>query len=184
MNDHRRQFHQHISQNICRHDVVTLISHFILHIPVVNDISDHNLILVLRDSVYRHIFPGGVNGTGIQIRSHRIRGSEFQGKHTQNAASTAYVQNLCIRLYIFSDLADTQLGSFMHSGSERRTRINVNYHFSAVFRLYFLPGRNDQNVVYIELMEILFPVIHPVHVLGLRLFNQALAYIHIGGHVL
>ena len=72
----------------------------------------------------------------------------------------------------------------MHSGSERRARINMNYHLLTVFRLHLFPGRNNQNIIYIKLVEILFPVIHPVHILGLRFFNQALAYIHIGGHIL
>ena len=72
----------------------------------------------------------------------------------------------------------------MHPRAERGSRINMDDQLVLVLRLYILPGRDDQDIIHIELMEILLPVIYPVHILCLRFFDQALAYIHIGGHFL
>ena len=63
----------------------------------------------------------------------------------------------------------------MHTRSKGCARIDMDDHFITVFRLYFLPGRDDQNVVHIELFEILFPVVDPVLVLCLRLCDGALS---------
>ena len=63
----------------------------------------------------------------------------------------------------------------MHTRSKGCARIDMDDHFIPVFRLYFLPGRDDQNVVHIELFEILFPVVDPVLVLCLRLYDGALS---------
>ena len=63
----------------------------------------------------------------------------------------------------------------MHTRSKGCARIDMDDHFIPVFRLYFLPGRDDQNVVHIELFEILFPVVDPVLVLCLRLCDGALS---------
>ena len=40
----------------------------------------------------------------------------------------------------------------MHTGSECCTRIDMNDHFALIFRFHLLPGRNDENIVHIELM--------------------------------
>ena len=55
----------------------------------------------------------------------------------------------------------------MHTGAKGRTRINMNNHLVLILRLYLLPGRNDQNIIHIKLMEILLPVVNPVLILGL-----------------
>ena len=55
----------------------------------------------------------------------------------------------------------------MHTGAKGRTRINMNNHLVLILSLYFLPGRNDQNIIHIKLMEILLPVVDPVLILGL-----------------
>ena len=125
-----------------------------------------------------------VNGTRIQIRAHRISRAELQGKHTQNAASASHVKDPCLICHIFPDLPDAQLGGLMHSRSERRARIDMDDHLILIFRFDIFPGRDDQNVVHIELMKILFPVIHPVNIFCLRFFDRALSYIHIRGHFL
>ena len=65
----------------------------------------------------------------------------------------------------------------MHTRSKCSARIDVDDHFILIFRFYFLPGRNNQNVVYIELFEVLFPVVDPVLVLCLRFRDGALAKI-------
>ena len=72
----------------------------------------------------------------------------------------------------------------MHSCSECSPRIDMDHHFITVFRLYFLPGWDDQNVIHIELMKILLPVIYPVHILCLRLFDRTRPHVQIGCHIL
>ena len=47
-----------------------------------------------------------------------------------------------------------------------------------ILRLYLFPGRNDQNVIDIKLMEILFPVVDPVLVLSLTFLDGTLTDIH------
>ena len=50
----------------------------------------------------------------------------------------------------------------MHTGSKGCARIDMNDHFALIFRFHLLPGRNDENIIHIELMKILFPVVDPV----------------------
>ena len=55
----------------------------------------------------------------------------------------------------------------MHTGSECGAGIDVEYHFFPVVRLDVLPGGDHKNIVDVELMEILLPVVDPVDILGL-----------------
>ncbi len=55
-------------------------------------------------------------------------------------------------------------------------------HLVLIFCLHFFPGRYDQNVVYIELMEVLFPVIDPVFVLCLGFCDGTFADIHVSAY--
>ena len=71
----------------------------------------------------------------------------------------------------------------MHTCSERCTRINVNDHLVAVLRLYFFPGWDYKNVVYIELMEVLLPVVDPVYIFRLRFLNGTLPNIKKCTHI-
>ena len=71
----------------------------------------------------------------------------------------------------------------MHSRTEGSTRINMDHHLVLIFRFYIFPGRYNQNIIYIELMKILLPVIYPVHIFCLGLLDHALAHIHIGRHI-
>jgi len=72
----------------------------------------------------------------------------------------------------------------MHSCSKCRTRINMDDHFILIGRLYILPGRDDEDIIHIELMKILLPVIHPVYILCLGFFNLAGSDIYISRHLL
>ena len=66
----------------------------------------------------------------------------------------------------------------MHTGSKSSTRINVKDHFILIFCLYFFPGRYDQDIIYIELMEILFPVVDPVLIFCLGFFDGSFSDVH------
>ena len=55
----------------------------------------------------------------------------------------------------------------MHSGAEGCAGVDVEHHFLPIIRLYILPGRNHENIIDIELMKILLPVVDPVNVLCL-----------------
>ena len=72
----------------------------------------------------------------------------------------------------------------MHSCTKGSSRINVEDHLVLIFCLHFFPGRYDQNVVYIELMEVLFPVIDPVLVLCLGFCDGCLSDIHKASQIL
>ena len=50
--------------------------------------------------------------------------------------------------------------------------IDMHDHLAFIFRLYFFPGRNDQDIIHIELVKIFFPVIDPVLVLCLGFFYR------------
>ena len=71
----------------------------------------------------------------------------------------------------------------MHTCSERCTRINVNDHLVAVLWLYIFPGWDYKNVVYIELMEVLLPVVDPVYIFRLRFLDGALPNIKKCAHI-
>ena len=71
----------------------------------------------------------------------------------------------------------------MHSRSECSSRIDMHDHLAFIFRLYFFPGRNDQDIIHIELVKIFFPVIDPVHILCLGFFYRSFTYFHIGTHI-
>ena len=72
----------------------------------------------------------------------------------------------------------------MHSCTKGSSWINVEDHLVLIFCLHFFPGRYDQNVVYIELMEVLFPVIDPVLVLCLGFCDGCLSDIHKASQIL
>ena len=66
----------------------------------------------------------------------------------------------------------------MHTGAECSTGINMKHHFIGVFRFDIFPGRNDQDIINIKLMEILLPVVDPVNILGLVHDNGTFSDIH------
>ena len=66
----------------------------------------------------------------------------------------------------------------MHPGTERRAGIDMEHHFIGILRLDIFPGRDDQDVINIELMEILLPVIDPVNVLRLIHDDGTFSNIH------
>ena len=72
----------------------------------------------------------------------------------------------------------------MHTGAKRSARIDVYNHLILIFRLHILPGRDDQNIIYVELMEIFLPVIDPVHIFRLRLLNRSASHLDIRTHIL
>ena len=76
-------------------------------------------------------------------------------------------------------LADHQLGRLMHTSAKSSARIDMKDHFPFILFFNLFPGRYDQNIIYIKLMEVFFPVIDPVLILCLGLFNTALSNIHI-----
>ena len=66
----------------------------------------------------------------------------------------------------------------MHTGSKGSARIDMNDHFALIFRFHLLPGRNDENIIHIELMKILFPVVDPVLIFCFGSRDRALTDIH------
>ena len=110
--------------------------------------------------------------------------SELQCKHSQNSTSASHVKNLCRLCCILSDLTDTKLCCLMHSCTKCCTWINMDHHLIFIRRLHIFPGWNNQNIIHIELMKILLPVIHPVYILCLGFFNLAGSDIYISRHLL
>ena len=66
----------------------------------------------------------------------------------------------------------------MHAGAKCRTGIDMKHHLVSIFRFDIFPGRDHQDIIDIELVEILFPVVDPVNVLRLIYHNRSLADIH------
>ena len=71
----------------------------------------------------------------------------------------------------------------MHSRPKRGSRIDMDHQFILILRFHLLPGRDHQDIIYIELMEILLPVIHPVYVLGLGFLNRTFADVQVTSHL-
>ena len=69
-------------------------------------------------------------------------------------------------------------------GSESCSRINVQYLLILIFRFHFFPGRDNQQIIYIELVEILLPVIDPVNIFCFRYHNRAFSNIQEGFQIL
>jgi len=177
MYDHRGQRYQHIRQNICRYNIVFLISDSILNGFVIDDVSDHHIESIRRNAVGFLIFLHSRNCTGIQIGAHRMFCSKLQSDDGKDSASRAHIQQLRFRCHIFFQLTDAELCCLVHTGSEGCARINMDDHLVFVLFLHFFPGRNDQNVVHIELLEIRLPVIDPVLVLCLGLCDRTFSQI-------
>ena len=178
MADHRRQWDQDICQNICRYNIILFISDLILHGFIINDISDHHIHAAFRNLVCFQIFSGSRDRTWIKIRTDRMTCSQFQCCDGQDTASGADIQDLHTVLHIFFQLTHAKLCRLMHTGTKRRARINMNDHLILIFRFYFFPGRDDQDIIHIKLMKILFPVVDPVLVFGLGFCDRSLSDIH------
>ena len=100
------------------------------------------------------------------------------GDDGQDAASGSYIEKLRLGSHVFFQLTHAKLCRLMHTGTKRRARINMNDHLILIFRFYFFPGRDDQDIVHIKLMKILFPVVDPVLVFGLGFCDRSLSDIH------
>ena len=101
--------------------------------------------------------------------------SQLQGNNRKDAAARPHIQKSGFGGYIFFQLTDAQLRRLMHAGAEGRSGVNVKNHLVPVLILHLLPGRNDQNIINVELFKVLFPVIDPVRVLGLGNFQRSRA---------
>ena len=167
MNDHRCQRHKHICENVGSYNIVPLISDFILYFYIINDVTDHHIKGVILDLVRFFIVLYSRNSTRIQVCSHNMTGTKLKGCDSKNSASSSDIKDLRSVGHIFLELTDYQLCSLMHTGTKGCTRIDVKDHFVLVFFCDFFPGRNDQNIIYIKLMEKFLPVIDPVLVLCL-----------------
>ena len=60
----------------------------------------------------------------------------------------------------------------------------MDHQLIAVFFLYLFPGRDDENIIDVELVEILLPVVDPVHILRLGFLDHARSYIQISAHLI
>ena len=180
MHDHRGEGNQHVRQDIGRDNIIFLIAGLVLNSLVVDDIADHHVKRLIRDLIGFFIFFHSGNRAGIQIGSRHMSSSQLQGHDPQDPASGSHVKDLVPFFYVFLQLADHQLGRLVHAGSERGSRIDVKDHLVLIFRLHFLPGGDDQNIVHIKLMEIFLPVIDPVFIFRTGFLNASLSDIHKG----
>ena len=60
----------------------------------------------------------------------------------------------------------------------------MDHQLAFILFFHLLPGGDYQNIIDIELVEILLPVIYPVHVLCLGFLYGALSHVHVGAHLL
>ena len=104
--------------------------------------------------------------------------AEHQGQNGKDTAACSYVQNLRLGCNELSKLSDTKLGGLMHSCSEGSARINMQYQLILVRGLYILPGRDHQDIINVELMEVLLPVVDPIDILCLIYSHAAFSDIH------
>ena len=104
-----------------------------------------------------HILTDSFYSTWIKICTYCMMNTIHQRYDRENSTAGSYIQKFRFRCNILLELTNTQLCCLMHTRSKGCARIDMDDHFIPVFRLYFLPGRDDQNVVHIELFEILFP---------------------------
>ena len=147
-------------------NVVFLVSRPVLNLFIGNDISDNHFKIIFGNTVFLHVFFCCIQCAGIQVRSLCMTGSVHQGHYRQYSAAASDIENLGILRYVFANLTDAESRRFMCSGSERRTGIDMKY-LSGVFRHFlFFPGRNNKQIINEEPVEILFPVVNPVKILG------------------
>ncbi len=66
----------------------------------------------------------------------------------------------------------------MHACSKSRARIDMQYFLVCILRPHRLPRRDHKQIVYVELVKILFPVVDPVNVFRLRHRHRAFPYLH------
>ena len=104
--------------------------------------------------------------------------TEFKCCDSKDSASCSYIEDLCAAGHIFLELTDHELCCLVHTGSKCCTRVNVKDHFVLIFFFDFFPGWNDQDIIYIELMEKFFPVVDPVLIFCLGFFDRAFSDVH------
>ena len=183
-----RQRNQNIRQNICRHNVISLRSDLRLHLRVVDQVSEDHMEFLRIHAVCAQVVLNGGRRAGIQIRSDCALNAEHQGQNSEDPAARAHIEHHRLRRQVFADLADAELCGLMHAGPECSSGIDVeDQRRLLIGDLRLLPGRDRQDVVDPELVEILFPVVDPVHILGLLDGDSALAHIRVcaqHGHLL
>ena len=102
----------------------------------------------------------------------------------EDSTAGSYIQKFRFRCNILLELTNTQLCCLMHTCSESCSRINVQYLLILIFRFHFFPGRDNQQIIYIELVKILLPVIDPVNIFCFRYHNRAFSNIQEGFQIL
>ena len=118
---------------------------------------------------------------GIQICSDGALYAEHQGQNSENSASCPHIQHYRFRRQILADLSDAELSGLMHACSESSPGIDMEDQSRFLISdLRLLPGGDRQNIVDPELVEILFPVVDPVYVLGLLNGHRAVSDFGIG----
>ena len=180
----RRQRDQNISENIGRHKIISLCSDFLLHLLIVDKISQNHLKLSRVHTVRSQIVLNCRRRAGIKICSDSTLDAEHQRQDSEDAAPGPHIQHHCLGCQVLADLADAELRRLVHAGPECRTGIDMKDKrrlFVRDFRL--LPRGNRKNVVDPELMEILLPVVDPVQILGLLYSDCSIADVAIGPHL-
>ena len=107
-----------------------------------------------------------------------MRCAQLQSHDGQNTAAGTHVEDLHTRFHIFFQFTDDQLCGLMHTCTEGCTRIDMDDHAVFILWLYLFPGRNNEDIVHIELLEELLPVVDPVLVLGLARGDRTVTDIH------
>ena len=83
--DHRRQGHKNLSKDIGHHDVVAVVSHFVLNFLRVNYITYDELKACFIQAVLLHVVLYGLDGTGIEVGAHCRSGPELVGHDRQDS---------------------------------------------------------------------------------------------------
>ena len=178
MNDDRGQRNENICKDVCSYDIVSLISDFILYFNVIDDVSDHHIKRIIFNLVCFFVILYSRNCTWIKVCSDNMSCTEFKCCDSKDSASCSYIEDLCAAGHIFLELTDHELCCLVHTGSKCCTRVNVKDHFVLIFFFDFFPGWNDQDIIYIELMEKFFPVVDPVLIFCLGFFDRAFSDVH------
>ena len=93
--------------------------------------------------------------------------SIHQRDYRENPAACPHIKQLGLRRDILFELADTKLCRLMHSCSKCRSRINMKNFLVPVLWADLLPRWYHQQVINIELVKKLLPVVNPVNILRL-----------------
>lgn len=156
-------------------DEVVALSYFRLHFLIVDKVAHDEVKTIRRDVVAAQVVFHCRDDLRVEVGADGMRCAEHQGQNGEDAAAGADIEDAVALLQMPSQGTDAELRGLMGAGAKGGAGVDAEGVFSGCGILIFLPGREDEDVVDVELVEELLPVVLPVGVVHDVDGNRAVA---------